>query len=115
MTFEDDYNDFQNSSGLPDESAELYYKHIDRKLENDKIDIIGCSDREFLSYMIGGLSCSNIPDENKSHILHMIAEKLDISRYDASKLLESLNHNAERYSDKIGIDGKPFDGRGKHE
>jgi hypothetical protein len=115
MTFEDDYNEFMYSGGLHEESIEKDYEQIDHNSNNNTMKINGCSNKEFLSFMIGGLSCSDIPDERKSSILHMIAENIGVTHEEASRLLQTLNTNAGKYSDNAGGENTPFKSRDRDE
>jgi len=98
------YNDHNSSGGIPDEFVDEYYAKTKPKHRSSAtLRILGCSDREYLSFIIGGLATqTDMSDSRKSRAMHNVANRLNISHEEASKLLKTLmgnsNQHAEEYS-----------------
>lgn len=107
MTFYDDYNKFMNTGGVHDDAFNAHDNscnvHSDSCKSNNRMRIEGCTKSEFMSFMMGGLSSlGDIPPQDKSRIMHMIAEKIGFSHQKASDLLRILNENAYYYQENKG-------------
>jgi hypothetical protein len=103
MTFFDDYDDFSNSGGLHKEDVNIPSDRdriLDRR-PTPKIRMTKCTSREFLSFLVGGLSSTtDLCDSSRSKILRSVAKNIGLSQEEASALLRSLNMQSELYHEQ---------------
>jgi len=92
------YDDQESTGGIPEELLGDYLDKTSKR--KPKIEVIGNTNREYLAFIIGGLSAIKMSDSKKTMILHSIATRLNISHKDASKLLKTLmTNNNKHYED----------------
>jgi|APSaa5957512493_1039668.scaffolds.fasta_scaffold112994_2 hypothetical protein len=93
-SFEKAYNDHNTTGGLPDELVDEYHDNVNPDKKQPKLKILGNSDREYLSFIIGGLSTqTDMSDSRKSRAMHSVANRLGISHDEAKQLLKTLMAN----------------------